>query len=145
MKMPPTAFTALLNALSIETIQPMRLASERIGDSPSGGCEVQIEYRQAFADGDPVLDQSGKLAFRMKCELIVSCGGKPFFTHETICIVIATITDKAAFDTAWADPEIRVLFLDAQIKKTIWPFFREHVHSAMSRLGMSPVVLPWLL
>ncbi len=127
MKTPPPNFIALLEALTIETIQPMKLSSERIGDLPSGGCEIQLEYRQAFADGDPIRDPVGKLVFRMKCELI------------------ASVKDETAYEKTWADLETRTLFLDLQIKKTIWPFFREHVHSAMSRLGMPPVVLPWIL
>ncbi|TAH54413.1 MAG: hypothetical protein EWM51_06885 [Treponema sp.] len=145
MKIPPEKFTALLNSLSIETIQPMKLASERVGDLPSGECEVKLEYRQAFADGDPIRDPAGKLVFRMKCELIASCEKTPFFTHETTCIIIASVKDETVFAQAWADLETRTLFLDLQIKKTMWPFFREHVHSAMSRLGMPPVVLPWIL
>jgi hypothetical protein len=145
MKTPPPNFTALLDAIAIETIQPMKLASERIGNLPSGGCEVQLEYRQAFADGDPIRDPAGKLVFRMKCELVVSCEKTPAFTHETTYLIIASVKDETAFTHAWADLETRALFLDLQIKKTIWPFFREQVHSAMSRLGMPPVVLPWIL
>jgi len=145
MKTPPPNFIALLEALTIETIQPMKLSSERIGDLPSGGCEIQLEYRQAFADGDPIRDPAGKLVFRMKCELIVLCEKKAVFSHETTCIIIASVKDETAYEKTWADLETRTLFLDLQIKKTIWPFFREHVHSAMSRLGMPPVVLPWIL
>jgi hypothetical protein len=145
MKMPPPAFTELLEALTIETIQPMKLSSERVGDFPSGKCKIELEYKQAFADGDPVRDPAGKLAFRMKCGLTVTCEKKTVFTHETTVIIIAVLHDESAFAKAWSDPEVRALFLDLQIKKTMWPFFREHVHSAMSRLGMPPVVLPWIL
>jgi hypothetical protein len=145
MKAPPENFTLLLESLTIETIQPMRLASERIGDLPAGGCELQLEYRQGFADGDPIRDPSAALVFRLKCELIVSCENKPAFSHETTFVVRVAVKNESAYEKAWADPETRKLFLDLQIKKTIWPFFREHVHSAMSRLGMPPVVLPWIL
>ena len=145
MKTPPPNFTTLLEAIAIETIQPMKIASERIGNIAPGGCEVQLEYRQAFAENDPIRDPEGKLVFRMKCELVVSCEKTPAFTHETTFIIIASVKDEAAFAQAWADTEVRTLFLDLQIKKTIWPFFREQIHSAMSRLAMPPVVLPWIL
>jgi hypothetical protein len=145
MKTPPPNFTTLLEAIAIETIQPMKIASERIGNIAPGSCEVQLEYRQAFADNDPIRDPEGKLVFRMKCELVVSCETTPAFKHETTYIIIMSVKDETAYTQAWADTEVRALFLDLQIKKTIWPFFREQVHSAMSRLGMPPVVLPWIL
>jgi hypothetical protein len=55
------------------------------------------------------------------------------------------IIDPAAYGELWADEELRKIFMEKQIQKTIWPLFRQHIHDGMSRLGMSPVTLPWIL
>ena len=55
------------------------------------------------------------------------------------------VLDVAVADELWKDEELRKVFMENQIQRTLWPLFRQHAHDGMSRLGMSPVPLPWLM
>jgi hypothetical protein len=135
----------LLRSLKLQDIKPMSLHADRLGDMPAPNSEINLEWKQAFADGDPVSVNGETRAFRPRYEITVSFQGIPIFLHVSIFIVTFQLTDVVAFDQLWADEEVRRVFMQNQIQKTLWPFIRQLVHDGMSRLGINPIPLPWLL
>ncbi len=123
----------------------MDLHSERSGESPPQGVEVQLEWKQAYADGDPVDVPPDVKLFRPKYEFMLRHSGNEFFHQTSILVLAFTVTDLAAFDELWADESLRKVFMEKQLQRTMWPIFRQHVLDGMSRLGMQPVPLPWLM
>jgi hypothetical protein len=101
-------------------------------------------WNQALADGDPVGASADTRVFRPKYELTARQGGSPFFQQTSVFVVVFRVKDKSAFDQLWADESLRAVFVERQIRRTMWPIFRQHVLDGMSRLAMAPVTLPWI-
>jgi hypothetical protein len=112
---------------------------------PPQGSELQLEWRQSFANGDPIVSAPDLRIFRPKYEFTVKFQDAVIFVQISIFVISFKIIDPAAYGELWADEELRKIFMEKQIQKTIWPLFRQHIHDGMSRLGMSPVTLPWIL
>jgi len=138
-------FTRLINSLALRDIRPVDLHSERRGDLPPTGEQVQLSWSQAFADGDPLEPEASLRVFRPRYEFFVKQGEAVIFHQTSVFVVACAIVDAGAFDELWADQELRKVFMEKQLLKTLWPLFRQHVQDGMSRLGMSPVPLPWLM
>jgi len=138
-------YSRLINSLSLRDIRPMKLLSECLGDLPPKGTEMQLSWNQAFAEGDPLRPASDVRVFRPKYEFFVKQGETVIFHQVSVFVVACAVVDAGAFDELWADEELRKIFMEKQLRRTIWPLFRQHVHDGMSRLGMSPVPLPWLM
>jgi hypothetical protein len=137
-------FARLIKSLSLSDIRPMELQSQRLGDLPLQGHEVQIQWNQAFADGDPVEVSPLVRVFRPKYEFSVKLGENDIFHQVSKFVLVFSISDSTAFNELWLDEELRKVFMAKQIQKTIWPIFRQHVLDGMSRLGMQPIPLPWI-
>ncbi len=112
---------------------------------PPVGNELRLEWRQSFANDDPIAPTSETRVFRPKYEFVVRFQDVVIFLHISIFVISFKVIDQAAYDEFWADEELRKIFMEKQIQKIMWPLFRQHIHDGMSRLGMSPVTLPWLL
>jgi hypothetical protein len=134
----------LIQALELKTIAPMEISSRRLADSPPQGSEIQLEWNQALADGDPVATSADARVFRPKYELTVRHGGSPFFRQTSVFIVAFRLKNSTLFDQLWTDEGLRAVFVERQIRRTMWPIFRQHVLDGMSRLAMPPVTLPWI-
>jgi hypothetical protein len=137
--------TRLLRGLQLQEIRPMFLQSESLGQMPPPGNELQLEWKQMYANDDPLVPSPEARLFRPRYELTVSFQGAVFFKQVSTFVVAFKVLDTSVFEELWADVELRKVFLEKQIQKTLWPLFRQHAHDGMSRLGMSPVPLPWLL
>jgi hypothetical protein len=137
--------TRFLGSLKLQDIKPMSLHSDRLGDMPALNSEINLEWKQAFADGDPVAVSEETRAFRPRYEITVSFQSTPIFKQVSVFVVAFQLIDATAFDQLWADEEVRKVFTENQIQKTMWPFIRQLVHDGMSRLGINPLPLPWLL
>ena len=138
-------FTRLIKSLSLSDIRPMELLSQRLGDLPPQGQEVQMQWNQAFADGDPVEVSPAVRVFRPKYEFSVKLGENDIFHQVSKFVLVFSVTDTTTFKELWTDEELRKIFMEKQIQKTIWPTFRQHVLDGMSRLGMQPIPLPWMM
>ncbi len=123
----------------------MSLQSEVKGSMPPQGSELQLEWRQSFANGDPIAPTPEARVFRPKYEFVVKVQNTIIFKQTSVFIISFKVIDATAYGELWAEEELRKIFMEKQIQKTIWPLFRQHVHDGMSRLGMSPVTLPWIL
>lgn len=134
----------LIRVLELKTIVPMEIASKRLGDAAPQGAEIQLQWNQALADGDPVTTGPDTKAFRPKYDLAVTHGESLFFQQTSIFILAFKVKDNNAFDQLWADEDVRAVFVERQIRRTIWPIFRQHVLDGMSRLSLPPVILPWI-
>jgi hypothetical protein len=137
--------TRFLHALSLQDIKPMLLNSETLGQMPIPGSELKLEWKQAFADGDPLPATPETRIFRPRYEFTVSFQDALIFKQVSGFIIAFKVTDQVTFDELWADEQLRKVFMEKQIQRTLWPLFRQHVHDGMSRLGMLPVPLPWLM
>jgi len=137
-------FSRLLKSLTLREITPMELLSKRLGDIPQG-VEMQLEWKQAFADGDPVLASPEIEIFRPKFDFFVRQGTAEVFHQTSIFILAFNVVDPAAFRELWAEESLRKVFMEKQIQRTMWPIFRQHVIDGMSRLAMQPIPLPWLI
>jgi hypothetical protein len=137
--------TRFLHTIVLQEIKPMLLNSEALGPMPSPGSELKLEWKQSFANGDPIAPTPDTRVFRPKYEFTVSFQDTPFFKQVSVFIIAFAVKDVPTFTELWADEELCKVFKEKQIQKTLWPLFRQHVHDGMCRLGMSPVPLPWLM
>jgi hypothetical protein len=134
----------LIQAMELKTIAPMEMSSRRLGDPPPQGSEIQLEWNQSIADGDPVTTSPDARVFRPKYDFTVKYGGSPFFNQSSVFIVAFRLKNSGLFDRLWADEALRTVFIERQIRRTMWPIFRQHVLDGMTRLAMPPVTLPWI-
>jgi hypothetical protein len=137
--------TRLLHTLTLQDIKPMFLQSENLGPMPLPGNELKLEWKQSFATDDPLSPEPDTRIFRPKYEFTVNFQDAPIFKQISVFIIGFAVTDAATFTELWADEELCKVFKEKQIQKTLWPLFRQHAHDGMSRLGLSPVPLPWLM
>jgi hypothetical protein len=138
-------FTRLIGLLELRDIKPMDIHSWRVGSAPAQNGQVQLEWKHAIADGDPVAAGPGVRVFRPRYELAVSYGGAEFFRHTSVFILAFAVKDEASFDQLWSDQSLRKVFTERQIQRTMWPIFRQQVLDGTTRLGIPGVVLPWLM
>lgn len=141
----PQEYLDFLQTLDLQAVQPASLVSERLGDIRTDIPDVQMTWNQAYADGDPVMTEPGVAIFRPKFELLVNQQEVVLFRQESKIMIVFKLKDAEGFNRLWASEVVRDIFLNQQIQKTLWPLFRQHVHDGMSRLGMQPVALPFLL
>jgi len=135
----------LLRAVTLEEIKPMHLQSDALGAMPPPGSELKLEWKQAFAEGDPLAPTPDTKVFRPRYEFVVGYGDTTIFKQTSVFIIVFRLVDAVAFDELWLNEDLRKVFMEKQIQKTLWPLFRQHAHDGMSRLGMTPVPLPWLM
>ncbi len=137
--------TRLLTSLRLQDIKPMSIHSDLLGEMPAPNSEINLSWKQAFADGDPVVINGETRIFRPQYEISVSFQGAPIFRQVSVFFITFHLSDAPAFEELWKDDEVRKVFQENQIQKTLWPFLRQQVHDGMSRLGIHPLPLPWLL
>ena len=138
-------FTRLIGLLELRDIKPMDIHSWRVGNAPGQNEQVQLQWKHAIADGDPVAAGPGVRVFRPRYELVVAYGGTEFFRHTSVFILAFAVKDEAAFDQLWSDESLRKVFTERQIQRTMWPIFRQQVLDGTTRLGIPGLVLPWLM
>jgi len=137
-------FVRLLKSLVLRDIRPMELQSQRFGDLVQGQ-EVQMQWNQALADGDPVAVNPELRVFRPKYEFVVKRGDAEIFRQVSKFLLGFSLVNPATFEDLWQDEQLRTIFMTRQLQKTMWPLFRQHVLDGMSRLGMQPIPLPWMI
>lgn len=135
----------LLQSLKLREISPMKLDSERLGPLPQSDKEMNVRWKQTFANDDPAAPEECIRVFRPRYEFESAQDDQLFFKQESVFIIVLEIIDKKTFDAAWQDEEVRKVFMERQIQHTTWPIFRQQVQDGMSRLGIQPVTLPWLV
>ncbi|MFA6366752.1 MAG: hypothetical protein WCX13_06145 [Candidatus Hydrogenedentales bacterium] len=134
-----------IKSISLQEIKPTTFHSNALAQMPAPGSQLQLAWTQSLAEGDPVSASEDTKVFRPKYNFTVSFQESLIFTQESIFVLVFQVNDPATFDELWADEELRKIFIEKQLLKTMWPLLRQHVQDGMCRLGMSPVALPWLL
>lgn len=137
--------TQLLSSVTLQDIKPMSIHSDLLGEMPAPNSEIKLGWTQTFADGDPVVVNGEIRIFRPRYEITVSFQGAPIFRQVSVFLLAFHLTDAPTFEELWKDDEVRKVFQENQIQKTMWPLLRQHVHDGMSRLGIHPLPLPWLM
>jgi hypothetical protein len=135
----------LLQSVKLREIVPLRLVSERLGPLPQPGGEMKVEWTQTFANDDPVIPEGTIRIFRPRYEFFAVQSEKVLYKQESTFMIVFEIVDSTIFESVWKMEEVKKIFLERQIQHTVWPIFRQQVQDGMSRLGMQPVTLPWLL
>jgi hypothetical protein len=138
-------FRRFISTLSLQDISIMQLHSERSGGLPPQNIEVQLEWKQTLADGDPFAMSPDTRVFRPKYELTIKQSGILFFRQISVFFMAFSIKDTAVFDESWANEELKKVFTEKQLRRINWPLLRQQVHDGMSRLGMTPIALPLLM
>jgi hypothetical protein len=139
----PVDFPRFVKSLKLKAIKPTKLQSDWLQDPVSG--ELQLEWSQTFADGDPLQPNPDSLLFRPKLDFTLKQQGTVLFTQTSIFILEFQIIVPDVFQLGWSDENTKKVFMEKQLTHTLWPIFRQHVHDGMSRLGMGSVALPWLV
>ncbi len=137
--------TRLLRTLALRDIKPMFLQSDNPGPMPPPGSELKLEWKQSFPADDPLAPAPETRLFRPRYEFTVSFKDILVFKQVSVFVIGFAVTDAAPFVELWTDGEIRKVFMEKQLQKTLWPIFRQHAHDGMSRLGLAPVPIPWIV
>jgi hypothetical protein len=140
-------FPELISILALVDIQVLQIHIERRSADAveAEGQEISITWSQAYHRDDPQIDEEKKLIVHPRFELSVSAGKQPVYEQVSAFRVIFEIRDRAIFGRTWADENVKKVFLEKQVMKTIWPFFRQQVMDGMTRVGLKPVTLPWIV
>ena len=134
----------LIATIDLSDILPVELHSARLGDGIGLNEELQMDISLAFADGDPA--QNGDmLIFRPKYDLVIKKNKAGIFRQTTKFIVTFRVKDAAGWESVWSDAALQELFKSRQINKLLWPFFRQQVIDGMTRVGLPPVTLKWIV
>jgi ASC-1-like (ASCH) protein len=138
-------FHQFISTLSLQDISIIQLHSERSGELPPHNIEVQLEWKQMLADGDPLKLIPETRVFRPKYELSIKQGKDLLFRQTSVFVMVFSLKDATLFEESWKDEELKKIFIEKQLRRIIWPLFRQQVHDGMSRLGMPPIPLPLLM
>ena len=101
--------------------------------------------KQARGHEDPLRVGQAGLLFRTRFDFKASYGESAIFEQYSEYFTSFSIQDQPAFEAAWTDEEVRGVFFDRQLKRTLWPFVREQVQYGMLRVGLQALTLPWIV
>lgn len=139
-------FRRIIENLQLQTILPLSLHFDRTGQlMVQQEMDIAISWSQAFQPTDPERHANGSLAFNPRYTVELSCGNNPFFSAILIIYIVFMVKDRDVFEAAWEDTDARSVFLEKQILKTLWPILRQQVLDGLSRLGLPPFPLPWIV
>ena len=140
-------FQDLLSVVKLKEIQTAEIHSQRLrlGPVEYGKKVLNLSWKQAFAREDPLREIPKMRLFRPKYEFILSLEKENIFRHISIFAVLFEIADEKIFEEIWGMESVRTFFLEKQLMKTLWPFFRQHVMDGMNRVDLKAVALPWIV
>ena len=140
-------FKALLTSVQLLDIHPTNIHSDRgtFGTIDLSGKELNLAWNQAFAEGDPIKHVDDQILIRPRYEFTVSLEGTVLFSHVSIFVILFGIQNQEIIDSAFSSPEVKKVFFEKQIMKTMWPLLRQQVLDGMSRLGLPSIALPWIV
>ncbi len=98
--------TRFLHAIVLQDIKPMLLNSEALGPMPPPGSELKLEWKQSFANGDPLAPTPETRVFRPKYEFTVSFQDTLIFRQVSVFVIGFGVTDVPTFTELWADEEL---------------------------------------
>ena len=102
-------FLRLIKILKLHDIRPMDLHSSRRGEIPATGSELQLVWKQALADEDPLFPDAETVVFRPKYEFLVKHSDAAVFEQISVFVIAFKISDRPLFDSLWADSEVKEL------------------------------------
>lgn len=137
-------FNRLITNLRLTAILPFRIHVDRLGGDPAGATEVMITWDLTYDEEDPLREANGIIRFMPQFLVTMKQGEYPLFQLESVIAVVFQVVDETAFDQAWANAEVKKIFLHKQIHKTLWPIIRQQALDGMTRLGFPGVPLPWI-
>ena len=138
-------FTKFIQAISLSTIQPVKIEIECSGQIPDGDVPLQIGWKMMYPnnEADIIVDNVFQLAPMF--DISISYENQIVYSHKAIFQIVIMINDKKQFEELWNNEELKKYFKDKQILKTLWPIVRQQVLDGLSRLSLPPISLPWLV
>ncbi len=136
--------TQLIVSLDLQEIVPVELYSARLGEGIAHNEELEMNITLAFADGDPVKNEN-RIVFRPKYEILVQKKSVGIFKHITKFLIVFEIKAISEWERLWPDTELQEIFKSRQINKLLWPLFRQQVIDGMTRVGLQPITLKWIM
>ncbi|MBD5412079.1 MAG: hypothetical protein HDR51_04935 [Treponema sp.] len=140
-------FSQLIKLLNIENIQIID-THESVFDNPKipDGTEINIETARRFNKEDPRIDKNTKtIEFHLKYTFTFSIEETKYFLAEYIILISFTVLDMDTFLELFADPELKKMFMEKQLNRTLWSILRGTVLDAFNRHSLPPVSLPWIV
>ena len=113
-------------------------------DNLTLGKEIAIESGQAFAKEDPVFNEN-VIFFRVKYVFRFSCEKKEYFKTEYVVMFSFKSDDVQKAAELLKDEELKKIFVEKQLSRTIWTILRGTVMDAFNRHSLPPVQLPWII
>lgn len=113
-------------------------------DNLALGKEIAIESGQAFAKEDPVVKEDS-VVFRVKYMFTFSCEGIAYFRTEYIIMISFKSDDVQKVSELLKDEELKKIFVEKQINRTLWTILRGTIMDAFNRHSLPPVQLPWIV
>lgn len=113
-------------------------------DNLALGKEIAIESGQAFAKEDPVVNEE-VIFFRVKYVFKFSCEKKEYFKTEYVVMFSFKSADVQKAAEFLKDEELKKIFVEKQLSRTIWTILRGTIMDAFNRHSLSPVQLPWII
>jgi len=139
------SLTPLIECLKLQSIQPLEIHSQRLGSPEGPNPEYQFTIHQASGTDDPLILEDLRSVFRVRYDFTCKSGVVDIYKHMGAFAVFFELVDKDKFTELWKDEALRKIFWERQIQKTLWPYLRQQVSDGMSRLGITPITLPWLM
>ena len=138
-------FIKLVESLKLTKIQVIETQTQRLADPEAGIPELKYKIDHLMGEGDPIPLDPNQLIFHSKVE--VYCRSKETdIAHIMIAFVILfEKTNDALFTELWAQPDIKKIFENQQLKKTLWPYVRQFVTESLQRLELPAITLPWMI
>jgi len=134
----------LICSLELEEIVPIELHSARLGGELVKNEKTDFDIKLIFAEGDPVV-KDNNLIFRPMYEMLFKQRDTGIYKHTSKFAIVFSIKDKSEYGSLWTDTELQELFKGQQINKLLWPLVRQHVIDGMTRLGLPPITLKWIV
>ncbi|QTA38517.1 hypothetical protein JYK00_03070 [Thermosipho ferrireducens] len=79
----------------------------------------------------------------MGYEIVISEKEKIIFKDE-IDLVVNLQISKDSIDEIFSDNALKEFFIGKQLVKITWPFIREIFYTNLARVGIRPIILPFL-
>ncbi len=138
-------FNNNLNLLQLDVFK-VNFEKKHVGEI-SIDQKINITWGYAIADNDPLVitdDKEDRFIVRPKIDLNCELNGKIFYKHSTAYSLAFNIHSMDQFESIKNDKDLWTAFLDNNLMKTIWPFFRQQVFNGMNSLCLKPVTLPFI-
>lgn len=140
------SYRDLISIIDLKNIKPLVFSCERLGNIEKHESDIETSISYGCKKDDPVFVENKKMICSPKLEFLLSSSKNNKIFHQiSIYELVFEISDFDKFLQLWGDEKLRDIFMQQQIKKTVWPFFRQNIIDGLTRLCLPPISLPWVM